>query len=147
MRYLFVLLLVSGCAMTYVAPTRQAPDVQASDSAAIGQKIASARRALISEGFQVVSADDASGTLSTAPRDFRVGPQDADCGKTAGLDYLQDPRTATRVSYGVIATRSAVKVVATIEAQYRPGSQVQDITLTCVSTGRLERELLARIVG
>jgi hypothetical protein len=35
---------------------------------------------------------------------------------------------------------------ATVDADYRPGSSMQDMTLTCVSKGVLERELGAKIL-
>lgn len=144
---LLLILVITGCAATYQKPTSQRPAVSAPTTAAANQIIATARKVLVSEGYQVLSADEASGTASSALRTLRLSPNEADCGTTMGLDYLKDNRTTTRVAYGIIAEPGRVSVAATIEGEYRPGSVSQDMALSCVSRGVLERALLDRIVA
>jgi hypothetical protein len=105
------------------------------------------KKVLVAEGFQITHADDAAGVVSTAPRNLRVTPEQADCGTTVGIDYLKDKRTATRVGYGIIAEDRKITVKATIEGEYKPGSADQAITLTCISRGYLENEMLTIIVA
>jgi hypothetical protein len=102
---------------------------------------------LVTEGFQITSSDDSAGIVSTAPRDLRVTPEQADCGTTMGIDYLKDNRTATKVGFGVVAEEGKFMIKATIEGNYRPGAVDQNITLTCVSRGVLERALSGKIVA
>ncbi|EOZ7462013.1 hypothetical protein ABFP22_003257, partial [Enterobacter hormaechei] len=109
--------------------------------------IKASKSALISDGYQISSYDDKTGFVSTAPRDLHLSPAQADCGKTMGLDYLKDKRTKTRVSYGVLYETGLVTVKANIEGEYKPGSVSQDITLTCVSHGTLENELLDKVIS
>jgi hypothetical protein len=62
-----------------------------------------------------------------------------------GIDYLKDKRTTTRVAFGLIAEDAKVTVKANIEGEYKPGAVDQNITLTCVSRGLLERDMAAKI--
>lgn len=139
------ILIISACATTYSPPT----PVNSSSSIKIeAPKTAifqATRRVLISEGFQIINADESSGTISTAFRNYRLTPTEADCGRTMGIDYLKDKRTTTKVSYGVIVDDQFVTVRANVEGEYKPGSVSQDITLTCNSRGQLE-ELLLNII-
>lgn len=64
-----------------------------------------------------------------------------------GIDYLKDNRTATRVGFGVIAEEGKLIVKATVEGNYRPGAVDQNITLTCVSRGLLERAMSGKITA
>ena len=90
-------------------------------------------------------ADDAARVISTAPRDVRLTPTEADCGTTMGIDYLKDNRTAVTVAYGALVTDGKVLIKATIAAKYLPGNNSQSITMRCVSKGVLEAALLAKI--
>ena len=63
------------------------------------------------------------------------------------IDYLMDPRTDIKVGYGILAADGRVTVRTTIEGQYKPGAVDQNITLTCVSRGSLERDMLEQIAG
>jgi len=106
-----------------------------------------AKRALVTEGYQITSTDEASGIISTAPRDMRMTPSDADCGTTMGIDYLKDNRTSTRVAIGVVVYSTEMEIKATVQGEYKPGSNTQDITLTCVSHGGLERDMIHKIMA
>lgn len=138
---------LTGCAATYVAPTAHAPDTSMSIPASQAALTSAAKQALIADGFQITSADAAAGTISTAPRALRLTPADANCGTTMGIDYLKDNRTSTTVAYGVIVRPGNVRVIATMSGTYLPGNDVQSITLTCVSRGVLEHQLLDRIAA
>lgn len=138
-------IVVAGCAVTYEGPRTSQSTFSAPTDASRATTIIAARRVLVSEGFQILTADETSGTLSTAARDFRLNPNQADCGTTMGLDYLKDNRTTTTVAYGVIADDGRVTVRAIVQGEYKPGAVEQDITLTCVSRGALEQELLQKI--
>ena len=74
-----------------------------------------------------------------------MNPELADCGTTLGLDYLKDNRTSSKVSYGVLVSENKVTLKATMSATYLPGNASQSITLTCVSRGVLEDQVLKKI--
>ncbi|MDP2681977.1 MAG: hypothetical protein Q8P28_04100 [Deltaproteobacteria bacterium] len=103
------------------------------------------RQLLITEGYQVTNADEDSGTISTAPRNLRMAPAQADCGTTMGIDYLKDNRTTTRVALGLVISENGVTVKANIEGEYKPGAVDQDITLTCVSRSAVEQAFLQKL--
>lgn len=140
-------LFIVACAGTYKQPTTVAPQISSAVPASKGAILVSAKRVLITQGFQITNSDDSAGVISTAPRNFRVTPEQADCGTTMGIDYLKDKRTSTRVGYGVIADNGKITVKATIEGEYKPGAADQDITLTCVSRGQLENDMLEKIIA
>lgn len=144
---LLLSLLLTGCAMNYKPPTALSPMATQRFNHSKSEMFAAARRALVVDGYQIISADLTSGTISTASRDQRVKPDIADCGTTMGIDYLLDNRTTTQVGMGVIVYDSEINVRASIRGEYKPGSVSQDITLTCVSKGRLERDMLQKIIA
>lgn len=139
------MLLMTGCAMTYAPPTTN-PTLFSSELKGTKTDLMKvARLVLISEGYQIASSDADSGTISTAPRNLRVTPDTADCGTTMGIDYLKDNRTSTRVSYGLIIDDGKLTVKANVEGEYKPGAVTQDMTLTCISRGLLEKNLFEKI--
>jgi hypothetical protein len=111
--------------------------------------IRATKQVLVAEGYQIAAFDDASGIISTALREVRVSPEHADCGANVGVDnaYLKDSRTRTALGIGVVIKEHALQIRANIDANYRVGSQMQDMTLICVSRGFLERDLLEKIVA
>lgn len=142
---LLFILITSGCAMTYEQPTTTARVVSVSVAGSKADVLRVSKQVLVAEGFQITSSDDNAGVISTAPRNLRVTPAQADCGTTMGIDYLKDNRTSTRVAVGVIAEDARVTVKANIEGEYKPGAVDQNITLTCVSRGLLERDIAEKI--
>jgi hypothetical protein len=140
-------LLLSACAATY-----KAPDTTATADTVIvrGSKadiLQAAKQALVVDGYQITNSDDSAGIISTAPTDLHVTPGQANCGTTMGIDYLKDKRTATRVSFGIVAGDGSLTVKANIQGEYKPGAVDQNITLTCVSRGVLEQALIAKITA
>lgn len=137
--------LLAGCAATYKEPT--APNVGASENFTQSrlELFKAARRALVSDGNQILSADEPSGTISTVARDYRLTPEMADCGTTMGIDYLKDNRTSGKLAWGLIIDAGRIEVRAQLQAEYKPGAIDQNITLTCRSRGVLEAQLLGRI--
>lgn len=140
------LVALSGCAMTYVGPTHTAQPATARYTLDDHAMLDAAQRQLVAMGFQVTDRNDSAGTLSTAPRDYRLTPDQADCGTTAGIDYLKDNRTATRVAYGVTARNGTLAVNALIQGEYKVGGVTSDIVLTCVSRGILERQTIGAML-
>jgi len=150
MRFIIVGVIASltvACAATYTQPTSVAPKTSSSMAASKSDILSAAKKVLIGEGYQITNSDNSAGVVSTALRNLRVTPEQADCGKTMGLDYLKDNRTATRVGFGVIAEEGKITVKSTIEGEYKPGAVDQNITLTCVSRGQLENEMLSKITA
>ncbi len=150
MRFIIVgiiALLTVACAATYTQPTTVAAKTSSLVTASKSDILVAAKRVLISEGYQITNSDDSAGIISTALQNLRVTLEQADCGKTMGIDYLKDNRTATRVGFGVIADEGKITVKSTIEGEYKPGAVDQNITLNCVSRGQLEREMLSKIVA
>ena len=144
---MLVVTLISGCAVTYKGPAAQyeAKPMTATKSKAELLKVS--KQVLVREGNQIINSDDDAGTISTSPRNLRLTPEQADCGTTMGIDYLKDNRTTTRVSYGILAQDNKLTLRSNIEGEYKPGDVTQNITLTCVSRGLLENEMVAKILG
>lgn len=106
-----------------------------------------AKHVLVADGYQILSSDESTGVISTAPRHMHLSPAQADCRKSKGLDYLKDKRTTTRVSFGIMADDERVSVKANIDGEYIPGNADKNITLTCVSRGTLEQEISEKIAA
>lgn len=142
---LLLIAALSGCAVNYKGPVHQDTDARQQVNANASEILNASKRVLVSEGFQIVSYDNEAGVISTAPKNMRLGPRQADCGTTMGLNYLEDNRTSTQVALGVIAKDGGVIVKSTISGDYRPGDVSQNMTLTCVSLGEIEAQIIADI--
>lgn len=139
------ILALGGCATTYKAPVslNQSQSENFDKSKAV--LFSAAQRALVVNGEQIMSANQDAGVISTAARDFRLTPTEADCGTTMGLDYLKDNRTSSKVAYNIVVDEGKVAVRTILQADYKIGAVTQNITLTCVSRGVLEQQMLQKI--
>lgn len=138
-------ILSTGCALTYTPPTTVAPITSQRIVGSSNTLLKATKQVLVLEGFQITNSDESAGVISTAPKEMRLTPELADCGKTLGLDYLKDNRTSSKVGYGAIISENKVTLKVTMSATYLPANDSQSITLTCVSRGILENQLLNKI--
>lgn len=138
---------LAACAGTYALPETVTQPARADAAKPKADIVGAAQRVLVGDGYQITAADPKSGIVSTAFRDLRLTPAQADCGTTLGIDYLKDVRTRTRVALGVVASDGHFEVRANIEGEYKPGSAIQNITLTCVSRGAIEHEVARQIAA
>lgn len=138
-----------GCAFTYQAPTTTAPEVSVSFRNSKAAIFKAAQQVLVTEGYQITYANEAAGTISTAPQNLRVTDEQADCGTNLGMTYLLDPRTKMQVAFGVIVEESKLTVRANIQGEFKPGgkSGMANVIFTCVSRGTLEKSLLDKIMA
>ncbi|MDH0450178.1 MULTISPECIES: hypothetical protein [unclassified Shewanella] len=150
MRYLIpslISVLLTGCATTYKAPLIQDKNYSAMHQSTQADTLAKAKRALLLDGFQIQSSDDNAGFISTSSKNWKLTPDQANCGTTMGIDYLKDNRTKTSVAFNIIVDSSNIVIRSNIQGEYKPGAVDQDITLTCVSKGTIEQELGKKILN
>lgn len=140
-------ILSVGCAITYAPPKTIAPNTSQRIVGSPSALFKATKQTLVLEGFQITNSDESVGVISTAPKEMRLTPELADCGKTLGLDYLKDNRTSSKVAYGAIISENKVTLKVAMSATYLPSNDIQSITLTCVSRGVLEDELLNKIAA
>jgi len=144
---LSIILLASSCAFTYKAPEGESKSAKANISN--NDKIfKSAKRTLLLNDYKISYLDKEEGMISSKYKNLKVNPTQANCGKTLGLDYLKDKRTKTEVSFNIIVEKKQIEVKASIKGEYKPNGITgdQNITLTCISKGILEKELLKKII-
>lgn len=140
---------LGGCAFTdqmYKPPVSLAQNATQIIAQPKDKAFSAATRALVLNGYQITSSDLNAGVISTAPRDLRVTPEQADCGTLIGQDYLKDNRTSSTVAMGIIVDEQKIQAKANIQSFYR-GGQYHNITLTCVSKGALEQEMLHKVMA
>lgn len=138
--------LLAGCAVTYVPPVATGSNlVTEVIIASKHELIVASQKALALRGDQIQSVNESLGIISTQAQNIKLNPDLADCGKTMGLDYLKDNRTSSKVHFNIILDNNKVSVKAIPSAEYKVGAIDQDMNLTCVSKGVLERRLLADI--
>lgn len=142
------LLLLSACAVpTYVPPDSQNQSASASVQGSKAQILDAAVKALIHNGYQITTVDNASGLISTAPQSMHVTPEQADCGRVKGVlasaDPLTYPQPRTRVSFNILVANNHIEVRSRIDDRLEPGSVQR--TLACISRGVLEQEMLNEI--
>lgn len=137
--------LLTGCAVTYQPPTAENLTYSTQHQSDQNSIMAKAKRALLLEGFQIQSYDDEAGFISTSFKNWKLSPEEANCGTTMGLDYLKDNRTKTEVAFNVVVDGTSLTIRSNIQGEYKPGAVDQNITLTCASKGVIERQLAIKI--
>src|SRR5690554_4813080 len=115
-------LMLAGCATTYEAPTTESTSYSVGHNLDKAAVMASAKRVLLLDGYQIQSSDDEAGFISTNLKNWRLTPEEADCGATMGLDYLKDNRTKTEVAFNVIVDDESLAIRSNIHGEYKPGA-------------------------
>ncbi|WHI50471.1 hypothetical protein P3339_18825 [Microbulbifer sp. MLAF003] len=108
--------------------------------------LSKARQALLRDGFQILSSDLEAGYISTSLKNWKLTPEQANCGANEGRDYLEDNYTKTEVAFNVVVDDRDVIVRSNIQGEYLPGKPAQDLTLNCVSRGVIEVEMVKKIL-
>lgn len=139
--------LLLGCAATYAPPPGSARPVSREFSAPQADLFGVVRAVLIQNGYRISYIDEPRGAINTEMSAQRLTPEQANCGATMGLDYLKDARTSTRVGFNITITSRSVAVLARVEGEYRPGDVDQNLMLTCISRGTMEKILLDKIAA
>ena len=145
--FLFFLLGTSliSCAATYKPPTIVLENVVKVIQGSKSDLFKATKQILIMEGYQILNSDEESGTISTAPKLMRLDESYCDCGTTMGLPYIKDKRTITKVSVGLLISDNKINAKTTIEGEYLKADVVQSIAMVCISTGKIESELMKKI--
>ncbi|BBM00415.1 hypothetical protein [Microbulbifer sp. GL-2] len=104
------------------------------------------KQALLLDGFQIRSADLEAGYISTSPKNWKLTPEQANCGANKGIDFLEDNYTKIEVAFNVVVDDKAVIVRSNIQGEYLPEEPAQDLTLNCVSRGVIEVEMVKKIL-
>lgn len=139
----FIAVILTGCAATYKPPTGLNNSIISKTIPADKYQLFNAtQKALALRGDQISNANYETGIIFTTPRSIRLTPETADCGKTMGLDYLKDNRTNSKIHFNIIVDNNKVTIKGMPTAEYRVGAVDQDMTLTCISKGILEQNLL-----
>lgn len=138
-------MIITGCAMTYTAPVTEPVNVSQPLNVDRDLAFANAKREFLTSGYQLQVIDEKAGIITTSFTKKKLTPEDADCGTTMGIDYLKDYRTEVRVALYLVINESEISVKANLEGEYKPGDVAQDISLTCISKGVIERQMLSNI--
>ena len=145
---LFTMALLLGCAIKYRPPQNETSNYSTPHQSKKAMVLAKTKKVLIQEGFYIQSSDDASGLVSTAPKQRKLKPEQANCGKTMALNYLHDPRTTTDVAFDVVVDDVNLTIHSKIQGQYKASALDESMILTCVSHGSaLERSLAYKILN
>ncbi|MCH9691970.1 MAG: hypothetical protein K0U59_07915 [Gammaproteobacteria bacterium] len=99
------------------------------------QMLVKAKRALLLEGFQVLSTDDEAGYVSTALKNWKLTEVQAYCEPF----YLGFAYTKTEVAFNVVVDDSTIVIRSNVQGKHRKE------TLTCVSRGLIEASLANKI--
>lgn len=143
------LLATANCAATYKVPEGKNIIAKSKYDTSYNKILKKTKRTLALEGYQISHFDKEDGIIFTSYKNYKLTPRQANCGKTMGLDYLKDKRTKTEVSFNAIINNVNIIIKGTFRGEYKPGgwTGTQNINLTCISKGVLERELLNKILN
>lgn len=145
---LSTILLSNNCAITYKAPMGENINAESNYNQSYSKILKKAKRTLVLQGYQIAYYDKEEGIITSLYKNYKITPLQANCGKTMGLNYLKDKRTKTEISFNIIVDKKNIIIKSNIKAEYKPGNYAgdQNITLTCISKGVLEKELLKEIL-
>ena len=139
--------LLSACSISYQAPITVAPVVKASHQQAVHKMLNNAKRILLQAGYRIRVFDHEAGIITTSLKHQRLTPKQADCGKIMGMDYLKDNRTKTEMALNIIVTEQEITVKPSIQGKYNPENMDEDINLTCISKGLVEKQVLKHLLA
>lgn len=142
---LITMISTSTFAIGYKPPEGESKSVHQDIQTTKEQIFKASKRALALDGYQITGSDLDAGLVSTASKDYRLTPDQANCGKAMGIDYLKDKRTKTTVAYNIIFDNNSVDIKSNIQGEYKVGSTTFDVTLTCLSKGVIENDLAEKI--
>lgn len=140
------IVLLSACSATYQQPLTVEPLTKANHNKTPSLLLNSAKKQLLLDGYQIQVIDNEAGIISTSSKTLKLSPTEADCGQTMGLDYLKDKRTKTDIAINIIISKSEIIIKSNIQGEYKPGAVEQNITLSCVSKGKVENDLLNKLL-
>jgi hypothetical protein len=141
-------LLMTACTQLYFTQAYSPPELlPQSATKSFGhpkdEVFMAATRALVADGYKITRSDTVVGIISTAPRDLRLTPAQADCGSLSGKMLLLDNKTATKIAMNVMIGFHKLEVKSTIAGVYKPANEA--VTLSCMSKGVLEQEMVQKI--
>jgi hypothetical protein len=137
------IIAVSSCAMTYKKPSTKA-QAYTFQTSSVSETLERVKFLLLKDGYSISS----SGVdfISTTTKPVKLTPLDADCGTTMGIDYLKDNRTVTKVSISVFKnSKSELEIKANITGEYLTSNTSQSVSMSCVSKGTLEKNMISSI--
>jgi len=137
---------LGGCITTNEAPVIISDYFALEHLSTKQEVLGKARQALLRDGFQILSSDLEAGYISTSLKNWKLTPEQANCGANKDRDYLEDSYTKTVVSFNVIVDDRDVIVRSNIQGEYLPGESAQDLILNCVSRGVIEVEMVKKIL-
>mgnify|MGYP007094916191 CR=1 FL=1 len=139
-------LMLAGCGALYVGPTQSNQIFTERHNVDTNELLKKAKRVLMMKDYSIQSYDNESGLISTSIKKYKLSVNQADCGTTMGIDYLKDYRTQTQVAINIFIDDKSITVKTMIDGYYKPGAAEQDIDLTCISKGTIERDILRDIL-
>ena len=142
---LSIILLFIGCAATYAPPTISSQNIMGNVQASKSDILNATKGILVMDGYQILSSDESSGTISTSSKRMKLNATQCDCGTTMGLPYIKDNRTFTDVALGILISENKISIKANITGEYLKGDATQGVNMTCVSTGDIENKLIEKI--
>ena len=147
LQVLCVAVLATACEGGY-SPPAAAPQAQPgvlSVDATRDALFEAAVLTVVGAGYPIAFTDRARGLITTNRQAVRLSPVEADCGQLSGEALVADRRTTTEVRLRIRVSDGQLRIQATIDGTIAEG-KLRKTSLTCVSTGELERALLDRIV-
>ena len=150
--FIIVIIFMGGCA--YNPPVQntmeQSPiDKKREVNLAYDQAFKNTINALYDLGYSVKVSDKDNGIITTEKKHVSLNEDQADCGNIWGIPYLKDKRTTSHAAHSVRVRangdKSTIQVNTEISAIFNATASGETKSLSCVSSGYLERILLDKI--
>ncbi len=101
---------------------------------------------MVVAGYQASLTDREGGLISTNRQALMLTAEQADCGKEAGIPYIEEEATQTEVSVKLRAEDGRLWVLVKIHGRFAPSKLGAGVPLICVSTGSLEPEIAQSVL-
>lgn len=105
---------------------------------------------LSTQGFSIDSSNKTGGVISIEETMVKLDERQADCGNFHGISYLKDYRTSTFMSLVIDLEKKSdkatmIRINSSLKASFNAGVGAETKSLSCYSSGDLEKKLLAKI--
>jgi hypothetical protein len=140
---LFVLLstIFAGCASTYKAPVMTPLQIKENINGSKVELFVSAKKVLMNEGYAIKYSDEDAGIITTSHKPVKLDSKTANCGTSAGMPSLAVHKITGKIAVDLTIDNNNVSITSSVY-----GADVRrKVDVTCISTGKTEKDLIQKI--
>ena len=143
---LAVIVFLVGCATTHQPAVGSQQDFTRAVSGSKAAIFSAAEKALISQGYEILSSDRQSGVISTAKRQMHPAGHECDCKAKKGHSCKKHQSGAKNVSIGILVAENRITIRPTVEGTHQKEHAAHGTGHQCALAGKIEETLFEAVL-